>query len=95
MGSRRFSPMELARLAFEFSRQFNIPDTRLEVADIKAASPLILKNIAMQSVLLYEKDKNEFDYFRVYALKRYMEAKPLRQAREVSLKHYIHANDQS
>ena len=36
-----------------------------------------MRDIAFNSDLLYEREKNSFDYFQMFAFKMYAEAKPL------------------
>ena len=61
----------------------------IELVDLHGASPLLLKEVARQSVLLYEKEPLEFAQFRIAAFKKYMEAKRLLDLRAASLEKFI------
>lgn len=50
---------------------------KIDLASTKRATPLLMYNMAYNSQLLFEREKNSFDYFQMYAFKMYIEAKPL------------------
>ena len=84
------SPMGLSNVAamqFEFTQRLHLKD--IELVDLHGASPLLLKEVARQSVLLYEKEPLEFAQFRIAAFKKYMEAKRLLDLRAASLEKFI------
>jgi len=83
-GARRFRPMELAQIQFDFSSALKIE--LIEIADLKSATPLLMKEIADNSILLYEKEANLYDELKIYFLRRYFEARPLLKMREEQLK---------
>lgn len=85
--NRRISPAEVARMQLDFSQNLRIKD--LEFADIKDASPLLLKKIAENSQLLYAKSRFLYAEFKIYAYKRYIEAKPLLKLRESQLNNFL------
>jgi len=87
MSDRRLHPRELAEIGFQLTQILKTPN--IEVADLKTLPPLVLKNLAEQSVLLYEREPNLYDRFKIYGLKRHMEAAPLYQARAVELKRFL------
>lgn len=82
-------PMELARLGFEITQKLKIG--RLEIVDLRQATPLLLKEVALKSVLLYEKEKNDFSHFKIQALKLFMETKHFRELRDSSLNKFLYA----
>jgi predicted nucleotidyltransferase len=63
-----FLSLELARVFKSF---------KIDMVSTKNSPPLLMREIAFNSKLLYEKEKNSFDYFQMYAFKIYVEAKPL------------------
>src|SRR3989344_3169992 len=87
MSDHRLRPKELAEIGFQLTQVLKLPD--IEVADLKTLPPLVLKNLAEQSVLLYERELNLYDRFKIYGLKRHMEAAPLYQARSAELKKFL------
>lgn len=85
--TKYLSPGELARLTFVLSHSFKI--AQLELLDLRKATPLLLQQIALKSVVLYEKEKGSFTRFRIYALKLFMEAKPLFALRNRALATFL------
>lgn len=81
------SPMELARLAFAVSEKLKM--SQIELVDLRCATPFLLKQIALKSVLLYETEQGLYNDFRVYFFKLYMEARPLYELRAKSLNNYL------
>ena len=92
MSDHRLRPRELAEISFQLTQILKLPD--IEVADLKTLPPLMLKNIAEQSILLYENEPNLYDRFNIYGLKRHMEAKPLYQTRSLELEKFLMTHDQ-
>lgn len=50
---------------------------RIDLASLRRASPLLMKQIADKSIPLYEKEPSLYDRFYLYAIQRHKEAKPL------------------
>lgn len=82
-GLEKFGPMDLAKIQFDFSSTLKIE--QIEITDLKSATPLLLKEITDNSVLLYEKDENFYDEMKIYFLRRYYEARPLLKMRAAQL----------
>lgn len=61
----------------------------IEMVDLKNVPPLLLKYVAEEGVLLYEKELGDFDRLKIYGIKLYMEAQPLYQARRLELKNFL------
>lgn len=83
-------PIELgtfARLSEEFV--YALKSRKVELTDLATLPPLLLKNVAMKGVTLYEDEPAAFARFRIYALKRYMEAKPLLRLRDAQLQKFL------
>lgn len=81
------SPMELAQLAFAISEKLKIE--KIELVDLRCASPFLLKQIASKSILLYEAEQGMCNDFRVYSYKLYMETRPLYELRAKSFNDYL------
>lgn len=53
----------------------------IDLVSIRASSPLLLKEIADNAVVLYESKKSLFSEFRIYSFKKYFESKRLFELR--------------
>lgn len=87
LSEKQTSLSDIAKIEFEFSNELGIKN--LELVDLKNAPPLLLKQIAKKSILLYEKETSLFANFRIYSLKRFMEEKKLLDLRELSLNKFL------
>lgn len=85
--TEKFGHIEIAQLQLAFSERLKL--NNIELVDLKNASAVLLKQIAQKSVLLYENEKFAYAKFKIYALKRFMEAGRLLKLREHSLNHFI------
>ncbi|TAN33001.1 nucleotidyltransferase domain-containing protein [Patescibacteria group bacterium] len=61
----------------------------VEVVNARGASPLLMLQIGRDGVPLYEDKVGEFAKFRMYAFKRYVEAKPLYELRHKQLQKFL------
>ena len=61
----------------------------IELVDLKNAPPLLLKKMAEEGSLLYERENGLFDRLKIYGIKLYMEAKPLYRMRAAFVKEFI------
>ena len=86
---RKLSPRETAEFAFELSVLAAFP--RIELVDVRDAPPLLLKNIAMAGISVYESEPRTCALFKIYAIKRFMEAKRLFTLRAASLDAFLGA----
>lgn len=77
----------IAAMQFEFTQKLHLKN--IELVDLRGASPLLLREVARQPELLYEKEPLEFAQFRIAAFKKYMEAKHLLNLRAASLEKFI------
>lgn len=91
LGMTVLLPKEIARLSFLFSQEMKIKERNIEIVDLKSAPPLLLKRVAKEAISLYEKEPQLFTKFKVYALKRYFEAKPLLDLRRSALNKFLQA----
>lgn len=87
LGEKPFSPLELANFGFIFSRSLKIKE--VDISDLKTLPPLLLKQIAIEGVALYEKTPGYFENFKIYAVKRYFEIKQLRDLRNEALVKFL------
>lgn len=87
MGQKPLSLKELADLTFLFSQLVKLKD--VELVDLKSAPPLLLKQLSNEGILLFEKEPFIFLKFRIYALKRYFESRPLLELRRLSLAKFL------
>ena len=78
---------DIARMQIEFEQVLKIG--KIELVDLRNSPPLLLKEIAKNSVLLYERDALAFARFKIHAFKRYMESKKLLTLRAAALDRFI------
>lgn len=76
-------PRELAELAYEIASALHIKE--IDITDLDSAPPLLLAEIARSARSLYERKPSDFARFRIYAIKRFMEAKKLFQLRDATI----------
>jgi len=81
---------EKLKIAYEFSQDLKLGE--IDFVDLKNVSPLFMKCVADESVLLYEKGDAVYDRFKIYAFKLYVEAKRLFEMKEESLKLFLATN---
>lgn len=78
---------DIAKMQIEFEQILKIG--KIELVDLRNAPPLLLKEIAKNSVLLYERDALALACFKIHAFKRYMESKKLLTLRATALNRFI------
>lgn len=86
---RKLDPREIAECAFDLSSLIEFP--RIELMDVRDAPPLLLKNIATTGIIIYEAEPQTFARFRIYAIKRFMEAQKILSLRTESLGAFLSA----
>lgn len=79
--------MEIVKMQAEFSKELKIRD--LETVALNGAHPFLLKQVAQKSVVLYEEEKSLFAKFKIYAFKRFIEAKKLFELRKLSFDKFL------
>lgn len=84
---KKMSPMDEARLQLKFSKALGLGN--VELVNIRNAGPLLLRQIAEKSVLIFEKDPSGFARFKIYAHKLFMESKNLFELRNLSLDKFL------
>lgn len=80
-------PAGIAAMQTEFIQRLRIKN--IEITDLKQAPPLLLQRVARQSILLHEEEPSLFARFKIYALKRLMEARPLLNLRQEALNQFL------
>jgi uncharacterized protein len=84
---KKISLREIAKMTFELSQEIKMGN--IEMTQLNGAQPFLLKQVAEKSILLYEKEPSLFAQFKIYAIKRHMEAKKLFTLREVSFNKFL------
>lgn len=87
LAEKKMSLGEIARMTFELSQEIKIGN--IEMTQLNGAQPFLLKQVAEKSILLYEKESSLFAQFKIYAIKRSMEAKKLFNLREASFNKFL------
>ena len=82
---------EIAEMESEMTKELQLKD--IELINLKMAPPLLLKQIAQKSILLYEKEHSAYARSKIYAHKRHMEAKKLFKLRDVSFHKFLQKYD--
>jgi predicted nucleotidyltransferase len=62
---------------------------KVDVIDLKHASPLLKYSVAEKGRLLYEKSPGMFFEFYSLAFKEYVDTRKLREARETAIKYFL------
>lgn len=87
ISNRSKSLEEKIKMEFEVSEDLRIG--KIDLVDLKKASPLLMKNVANNSILLYQKESTLYARFKIYALKLFVEAKRLFDLREAVIRKFI------
>ena len=66
---------------------------KVDVIDLKHASPLLKYSVAEKGKLLYEKSPGMFFEFYSLAFKEYVDTRKLREARETAIKNFLESRD--
>lgn len=75
LSKRNLDLMEEARLICDLMPIFG--SERVDLANIKRAGPLLLKQIFEAHKVLFCRDLNIYYQYKIYAIRKYIEAKPL------------------
>jgi predicted nucleotidyltransferase len=78
---------------FQFTLIFRHERDRVDTVDIRKAPPLLLAMIFKKCQVLFQKDNLIFPTYRVYAFKKYLEARPALEERFKKLKDKIEKYD--
>lgn len=75
LAPQKLSEDQKIYLNFEFTNI--LPIDRVDLVDISGASPLLMKQVADSSKVIYQKTYDEYPKFLTYSIRLYAEAKPL------------------
>ncbi len=74
-------------ISIELAQIFKHKD--VEFTNIYNISPSMKKQIADEGISLYAENPTIFDYFKIHALREYLDTKPLRTYRDFLIKNFI------
>jgi len=78
---------EEIRMEFELSEDLRVG--KIDLVNLKKASPLLMKSVTDNSILLYQREPTLYARFKIYALKLFIEARRLFDLREVVIQKFI------
>lgn len=78
---------ELVKMEYEISEVLKIG--KIDLIDLKKAPPLLMKSVADNSLLLYQKEPTLYARFKIYASKLFVEARRLFNLRETVIQKFI------
>lgn len=84
---KRISPADEALLQLEFSKI--LKSKNIELVNLRNSGPVLLRQIARKSVLIFEKEPAGYARFKIYAYKLFMESKKLLEMRSLSLDKFL------
>jgi hypothetical protein len=87
VSAKKLSLLEIAKMQLAFTEKLKI--SKIELVDLKQASPLFLQSALKQTIILYEKEQNFFDLFKIFTQKMFMESKKLLKLRSLSLNKFL------
>ncbi|MCD5396096.1 MAG: nucleotidyltransferase domain-containing protein [Candidatus Pacebacteria bacterium] len=87
LGQRKITPREEINLTCDFIKFFN--SNKVDIVDLRKANPLLLYEIFNSHKILFCKDKNVYEAFKIYAQRRYREARVLFELRKTLLKKFL------
>lgn len=70
---QRLTLADLAKIQLELSQLSGL--SSIDLVSLQDAAPLLIKQMAQESVLLYEGEQNAYSMFKIYAFKTYVENK--------------------
>lgn len=78
---------ELVKMEYEISEILKVG--KIDLVDLKKASPILMKSVTDNSILLYQKEPTLYARFKIYALKLFIEARRLFDLREAVIQKFI------
>lgn len=78
---------ELVKMEYEISEILKVG--KIDLVDLKKAPPLLMKGVADNSLLLYQKEPTLYARFKIYASKLFIEARRLFDLREAVIQKFI------
>lgn len=80
-------PLDLVSLTAEVIRL--LKQSRVDLVDLRRASPLLMMEVVRKGTLLYERSPGVYLCFCSLAVRRYIDTKKLRDARETAIKRFL------
>ena len=80
ISEKKLNLEEESKFAFDLSKIFK--SENIDMVNLREAKPLLMKQIAENSLILYEKEHSLFNEFFIYATKIYNESRILFKIRE-------------
>jgi predicted nucleotidyltransferase len=77
LSKKTLSIEEEGQLMIDLASILKIPLGKMELVPLRGASPLFLKEVFTNSVVLYAKDELIFDRYKIYALRYFEEFQPI------------------
>ncbi len=87
LSAEKLDLIEEARLVCDLMPVFK--SEKIDLVNLAKAPPLLLKQIFDNHQILFCRDKKIYHTYQIYALKKYLEAKPLFQLRSESLAKFL------
>jgi predicted nucleotidyltransferase len=81
LADRKLDLDDRLALADAFAKKFNVPEEKIDIADLRAASPLLQFHVAKEGKLL-EGSPSDFLQYKIFAWKHYESTKKFRKFRE-------------
>ena len=71
LADHALGPHERSRLRETYAAQFNVPEEKIDIADLRSDSPLLRYRVAMRGTLLHG-TRSDFRKFQIKAWKDYL-----------------------
>lgn len=85
---RDLSLEELCGFVAQAAGKLTVPEDRIDIADLAAASPLLVWE-AMKNGRLISGEEEDYQQFKIRAWRQYLDTAKLRRARRVFLEHRL------
>lgn len=87
LSEKKLNLMEEAKLICDLMPIFK--SEKIDLVNLKKAPPLLLKRIFDNHQILFCRDKKIYYAYKIYAIRKYLEAKPLFRLRAESLEKFL------
>jgi predicted nucleotidyltransferase len=77
LSKRTLSVEEEGQLMLGLAQVLKIPLERMELVSLRGASPLFLKEVFNNSLIIFAKDELIFDRYKIYSLRYFEEFQPI------------------
>jgi len=77
LSKKTLSIEEEGKLMIEIAQVLKIPLEKIELVSLRGASPLLLKEVFTNSLVLYAKDDLIFDRYKIYAFRYFEESQAI------------------